>query len=65
MIPDPSQAGSQIRTSGGLDDSQIPGGGIMPVVPPVVHDSKPNIQVSLSQGPPQTQKTREECEDCQ
>ncbi|KAI8948765.1 hypothetical protein F4801DRAFT_437947 [Xylaria longipes] len=47
------------------DPRTTPGGGIIPVVPPVAHDSGFNIQDPPSQAPLLTQKTREECEDCQ
>ncbi|KAI1752939.1 Rdx family-domain-containing protein [Xylaria castorea] len=72
-ISDLSQTGSQseapgdlgplkhktIDADGPVQDTRIP------VMPPVAHDSRSNIQDLSSQAHPQTQKTQEECEDCQ
>ncbi|KAI0486651.1 hypothetical protein F4859DRAFT_309044 [Xylaria cf. heliscus] len=66
-VPDPSQTGSQSKALGtdGPVHDRMPGGGIMPLVPPVSHDYSSNIQHPPSQVPLQTRKPREECEDCQ
>ncbi|KAI0867864.1 hypothetical protein GGS24DRAFT_495009 [Hypoxylon argillaceum] len=52
-------------SEGPVYDPRLPGGGIMPVVPPVALNSKFIIRDSSSQVPPRPQQTREECEDCQ
>ncbi|KAJ8127899.1 hypothetical protein O1611_g5739 [Lasiodiplodia mahajangana] len=46
-------------------DPRMPGGGIMPVVPPVAASSRSAFHDSPSQAQPSSQQAEEACEDCQ
>ncbi|GAP91126.1 putative selenoprotein W-like protein [Rosellinia necatrix] len=46
-------------------DPRMPGGGVMPVVPPVAPSSRSEIQGYSSETRSQPEMTRTECEDCQ
>ncbi|KAI0862340.1 hypothetical protein F4860DRAFT_513049 [Xylaria cubensis] len=72
-IPDLSQTGPQSKTPGDFSPLQHKPVDVdgpihdtrMPVMPPVAHDSSSDIKDLPSQARLQTQKTQEECEDCQ
>lgn len=53
------------NTDGPVYDPRMPGGGIMPVAPPVAISSRFVIQDSSSQAQSASPKPQEECEDCQ
>lgn len=52
-------------TDGPVYNPRMPGGGIMPVVPPLALSSRFVIQEYPSQAQSASQKPQEECEDCQ
>ncbi|KAI0099664.1 hypothetical protein GGR51DRAFT_393843 [Nemania sp. FL0031] len=52
-------------SDGPVYDPRMPGGGVMPVVPPVAASSRSIFHDPPSQAQPSPQKAQEKCEDCQ